>query len=478
MPPSNNGSPLAFSYRAFYSIFLPGAAAQTGSGILTGRITDRVGGVLQGARVDLQPSGAAAVTNNHGEYKIVNIDPGVQKLSLSFIGFAPYSGDVTIAAGTTTRVDQTLAVRTNTEKIIVTADRPHGEAEAINRERTAENILQVLPAEVITSLPNANVADAVGRLPSVTLERDEGEGKYVQIRGAEPRYSNVTIDGVNVASPENVRQIKLDILPSDLVESVEINKTLLASGDGDALGGSVNLRTKTAGEQPTASVFGLAGYNPIIGGRHNTQYGATLGKRFGKEKKLGVLFGGTYDYNGRGIDDIEPGPQTIQCDPGNCGDPSSKAPDFATYAGTDFREYRYERVRWGMGGSVDYKISDSSNIYIRGLYLHFDNFGDRWVYSPTINSYGATPLVGGSDGNITFNAQIRRPVQTIGSLAMGGQRYFGKSIFTWEASGGRASTEDKGYTTANFGPVDDNSPLNNLCSVSTPTRNTVHAFPF
>jgi len=252
----------------------------------------------------------------------------------------------------------------------------------------------------------------------------------------------------------------------------------LASGDGDALGGSVNLRTKTAGEQPTASVFGLAGYNPIIGGRHNTQYGATLGKRFGKEKKLGVLFGGTYDYNGRGIDDIEPGPQTIQCDPGNCGDPSSKAPDFATYAGTDLREYRYERVRWGMGGSVDYKISDSSNIYIRGLYLHFDNFGDRWVYSPTINSYGATPLVGGSDGNITFNAQIRRPVQTIGSLAMGGQRYFGKSIFTWEASGGRASTEDKGYTTANFGPVDDNSPLNNLCSVSTPTRNTVHAFPF
>jgi len=223
LPTSNNGSPLAFSYRAFYSIFLPGAAAQTGSGILTGRITDRVGGVLQGARVDLQPSGAAAVTNNHGEYKIVNIDPGVQKLSLSFIGFAPYSGDVTIAAGTTTRVDQTLAVRTNTEKIIVTADRPHGEAEAINRERTAENILQVLPAEVITSLPNANVADAVGRLPSVTLERDEGEGKYVQIRGAEPRYSNVTIDGVNVASPENVRQIKLDILPSDLVESVEIN---------------------------------------------------------------------------------------------------------------------------------------------------------------------------------------------------------------------------------------------------------------
>ena len=143
------------------------------------------------------------------------------------------------------------------ESITVTAERPHGEAEAINRERTAENILQVLPHDVIVSLPNANVADAIGRLPSVTLERDEGEGKYVQIRGTEPRYSNVTIDGVNVpASESGVRQIKLDIIPSDLVESVEINKTLLANMDGDGIGGSVNLRTKTAGEQPTISLFG------------------------------------------------------------------------------------------------------------------------------------------------------------------------------------------------------------------------------
>jgi len=72
---------------------------------------------------------------------------------------------------------------------------------------------------------------------------------------------------VNVPSPENVRQIKLDIIQSDLVESVEINKTLLASGDGDAIGGSVNLRTKSAGERPTLSLYGLGGYTPIVGGR-------------------------------------------------------------------------------------------------------------------------------------------------------------------------------------------------------------------
>src|SRR6202030_2893204 len=83
---------------------------------------------------------------------------------------------------------------------------------------------------VINSLPNTNVADAVGRLPSVSLERDEGEGKYVQIRGTEPRLSNVTINGVNVPSPEGVvRNIKLDAVPANLVERIEVFKTLSAS---------------------------------------------------------------------------------------------------------------------------------------------------------------------------------------------------------------------------------------------------------
>ncbi len=275
--------------------------AQTGRGTISGRLTDAAGGVLQGARVELQPSGAVVVSNNQGEYTILDVTSGTYELTVSFVGFTPSTESVTVTAGQSTRSDITLQVGGRKEELVVTAERPHGEAEEINRARTADNILQVLSNEVITSLPNANVADAIGRMPSVTLERDEGEGKYVQIRGTEPRYSNVTIDGVNVPSPENVRQIKLDVVPSDLVESVEINKTLLANMDGDAIGGSVNLRTKMAGETPTLSVYGLGGYTPIIGGRGLSQFGGTIGQRFGPQKRLCVMFGGTYDYNGHGI---------------------------------------------------------------------------------------------------------------------------------------------------------------------------------
>lgn len=123
-------------------------------------------------------------------------------MKISYEGFAPFTSEVTVNAGTVTRVDAVLKVASQSEQITVSAERPHGEAEAINRERTSENILQVLPAEVITSLPNTNIADSLGRLPSVTLERDEGEGKYVQIRGTEPRLSNVTVNGIVIASPE------------------------------------------------------------------------------------------------------------------------------------------------------------------------------------------------------------------------------------------------------------------------------------
>ncbi len=184
---------------------------------------------------------------------------------------------------------------------------------SINEIRTADNILNVLPSEVITSLPNKNIADALGRLPGVTLERDEGEGKYVQIRGTEPRLANLTIDGVEVPSPEGgVRQVKLDVIPADLVESVQINKTLQPNMNGDAIGGSVNLVTKKAGDRPSLTIYGAGGFTPIANTRSVYEAGVTAGERFGPQKRLGLMGSGSYDYNGRGIDDLEPVPNAIE----------------------------------------------------------------------------------------------------------------------------------------------------------------------
>lgn len=149
---------------------------------------------------------------------------------MSYVGFAVFNAPVQVEGGKTVKVDATMQIASQVDQVLVTAERVQGEAEAINIERTSDDIVQVLPERVINSLPNTNIADAVGRIPSVTLERDEGEGKYVQIRGTEPRLNNVTINGVNVPAPEvNVRNIKLDAVPADLVERIEVFKTLSAS---------------------------------------------------------------------------------------------------------------------------------------------------------------------------------------------------------------------------------------------------------
>src|SRR5579864_5832573 len=208
------------SFLVFGFICIAGASAQSSGGTITGRVSDPSQGVLPGARIEVQPLGKSVMSDNNGEFHIADLEPGKYTVTVSHPGFAVYSTEVTVAAGSPTHLDVLLQVGTQNESVTVTGERQGGEVEALTIERTADNIVQVLPADVITSLPNTNIADAVGRMASVSLERDEGEGKYIQIRGTEPRLSNVTIDGIHVPSPEGVRNVKLDVIPADLVSSV------------------------------------------------------------------------------------------------------------------------------------------------------------------------------------------------------------------------------------------------------------------
>jgi TonB-dependent receptor len=416
---------------------------QAGRGTVTGTVTDAAGGSLQGAQITLSPGTVSALSDAQGQFTLPALAAGEYTLTVAYSGFAVSTQKVTVAGGQVVRAGVVMQISANSEGVNVYAGREGGEVEAINRTLNADNIINVLPADVITSLPNANVADAIGRLPSVTLERDEGEGKYVKVRGTEPRLTHTSLDGVTMASPETVRQLKLDLIPADLVESVQINKTLQANMEGDGIGGSVDLRTKSAENRPTINLESTGGYTPIIGGRPAYQFDGTLGRRFLEGKKLGALLSGSYDWNGRGINDVEPAP-ALQ----------------GTY---DLRDYRYFRDRWGFGGTLDYRISDTSNLYLKGLYSHFNNFGDDWIYSPTINTFVGTSLTQGDvDGNVTFSALRRRPVQDIGGLQLGGHHVLGRSVFAWDVDSSIGRTRDDGYSTAHFAPISDSNPLNNV----------------
>lgn len=419
---------LSFLTLAFTVSLLASGQAMAQAGAVAGTVKDSGGAVLPGATVKLTPGDASAVSDSQGQFNISDVARGAYTVTVNYVGFVNFTGSVTVVAGQTARVNPVLKVATATEAVLVTAERAHGEAEAINEEKIADNILNVLPSEVITSLPNANVADAVGRLPGVTLERDEGEGKYVQIRGTEPRLANLTIDGVEVPSPEGgVRQVKLDVLPADLVESVQINKTLQPNMNGDAIGGSVNLVTRKAADRPSLSLYSSGGFTPIDNTRTVYDFGGIAGMRFGAEKRVGAMVSGSYDYNGRGIDDIEPVPSAILNPDGS----------FAAYDITApaFRQYLYDRKRYGFGGSVDYRLSENSNLYVHSLYSDFKDYGDRYEY--VFGTNDGIPLPG---PNIPgpFTTERRNPDFQVASLSVGANHVFGTSLLTWQLAAARS----------------------------------------
>ena len=404
--------------------------AQQGTGTIVGSVADKNQATLPGATVKLDPGNISATSDSQGQFTITNLAPGAYTIRAVYVGFAPSTARVTVTAGQVVRANLAMDVATETELIIVTAERAHGEAEAINEERVADNILNILPSEVITSLPNANIADAVGRLPGVTLERDEGEGKYVQIRGTEPRLANLTIDGVEVPSPEGgVRQVKLDVIPADLVDSVQINKTLQANMNGDAIGGSVNLVTKKAGERPTLSLYGLGGFTPIANTRSVYEFGGTGGDRFGAQKRLGVMVSGSYDYNGRGIDDVEPAPWTV------LQNGTTLVPDITSVA---IREYLYDRKRYGFGGSADYKLSESSNLYVHTLFSDFKDYGHRFEYILNTNNDSAFCAANPDTCVPQFTTEIRNPDFQVAGISVGGNHVLGTSLLNWQFAVGRS----------------------------------------
>ena len=428
---------------------LSASVAQTERGMILGTVKDASGAVLPGARVQVE-NGPSAVSDARGEFIVPNLAPATYKLTVSYVGFSTSQTSATVAAGQRVHVDAVLQVDKTNEVVTVNGDRQLGEIEAINIERTADNIVQVLPSQVITSLPNTNVADAVGRLPSVSLERDEGEGKYVQIRGTEPRLSNVTINGVTIPSPEgNVRNIKLDIIPSSVVDRIEVFKTLSANQDGDAIGGTVNLVTKTPGDRPTLDFEGQAGYTNIIGGRWLHAYNGTIGQRIGSRKQWGFLMSGTYDWNGRGINDLEPAippPGSPQNVLGGL--------NYPTFAGEDLRTYKYYRTRYGFSPTIDYVIKPGSSIYLTGLFSDFHDFGETYVYTPnagTLTGANGNQYTFDNTGFMQYREYIRRPDQQIYSGMVGGRHDMTSNLFTYEFAVSRShNIGGQDFATAKF----------------------------
>ena len=414
------------------------------AGSVIGTVKDSSGAVLPSAQIVLQPGSTTVASNAQGDFRIQNVPPGTYTMAVSDVGFTNSVSTIAVHAGENTLANVTMKVSSSNQQVVVTANL-EGDVAAINEQRTSENILNVMTADTIQDLPNQSVATVLGRMPGVTVQINEGEPQYVQIRGTEPRLSNTTLDGVTIPGPDpQVRQVDLWVIPGDLMGQVDINKTLSANQEGDAIGGSVNLHMRQAtGSRPTLDLESLGGYNPIDTGQSWFRDDATFGKRFGTHQRFGLMLSYSYDLNDIGTDDIEPVPN-----PDPLGTSEAYFSEISEYI------YLYNHTRWGFGGSMDYKVSDNSDLFVDGMFTNFKDYGQKYGYD-IVSATQSTPGVSNDNGGVTYSTSVRRPNYQISDLILGGNHVFSHSYVHYV---GAISHSREGGAAGN--PGADFSPLN------------------
>ena len=262
---------------------------------LRGRVTDaRTGEALPGAVVLVQGTSLSAPTDAAGRYEIPNVPAGHYLVQASFVGYQPGQRTVDVpSSGEVAPVDFALQTQAQNLGTVAVTGKLNQEEENASRltERTADNVLNVIGARAMERSPDINAANVLQRVSGVTVQRNAGsDGAYAVIRGLEPRYNNTLVNGIKIASPDNVnRYVSLDIVPSDLLKRIEVSKALLPSMEADAIGGTVNLVMKDAPDTTLFRATASVGYSQLFFGRRFSSFSKTdiqaesLNQRFGAD---------------------------------------------------------------------------------------------------------------------------------------------------------------------------------------------------
>jgi outer membrane receptor protein involved in Fe transport len=404
--------------KSFYSlllilIFHSALTAQ----VIKGKVIDaNTGEPLVGASVKLDGTKYYTLVKLDGTFSFTKITAGTYKITITYTGYKNTADEmvVTVAADETKSIHFLLAPLA-TELQSVTISSVSGNDKGARRlEKIADPIINVLSAKTLQLLPDITVANALQRVSGVTIEKSSsGEGRYPIIRGMEKRYINTLVNGIKIPSPDNKnRFIPLDLFPSELLERLEVSKSLTPSMEGDAIGGTINLVMKDAPVNKLFQVNFAAGYNDIFGREiyrkfdkssiskqspaeingvnyqakpsdfsvtHlnytttaypvNSTMGLSFGNRFGKDKKFGFIVSGSYQNIFRGttsnffLPNSQPGLDNIPL-----------------FSDLQLRSYSVNSKRLGLNNKLDYQINRNNKISLVSTFVRLDDYQTRIVY--------------------------------------------------------------------------------------------------
>ncbi len=335
---------------------------------------------LEGVRISIEGTGVVIYSERGGSFVIRNLKPGDYTLKATYIGHSVYTQSVNIPnSDSSVKISIDFAdkdiIELETFKVEGTQI---GQAKAINLQRSADNIMNVVSSDAIGQFVNRNAAEALQRLPGITLEESQREGKFIIIRGADPSFNAVTIDGVNLATPEeDGRSVALNIISTDQLERIEVVKSWLPDKSGNTVGGTVNLVTRSAldrGER-YGSVEGAFTWHTIAAADSH-RFNATYGDILGKNRNIGFQMSYNKSVDNRGSD-------TLRADEAwhTTEDlPLIGFPDGFWMGGTEMEDYTITRERSGIGGKLEYRLNEKHQFFFSAS---FNKFNDDEVLQET-----------------------------------------------------------------------------------------------
>ncbi|WEK21043.1 MAG: TonB-dependent receptor [Candidatus Pedobacter colombiensis] len=382
---------------------------------IKGKVTDAVTKEpIVGTSVLMKENGKVEFVQLDGNFNFKHVKQGDYQLEFHYLSYRTKKVKVSVNPKKTTYLS--VELESNTEELkAVTIAGDGGSTDKRSRtlEKDANQLVNIVSSRNIELSPDITVANVMQRISGVTIERSSsGEGRYPIIRGMEKRYINTLVNGIKIPSPDNKnRFIPLDLFPAELLERIEVSKTLIPSMEGDAIGGTINLVMKDAPAKTLFNVNFTAGYNTVFADRPfsafsrssidklspselngnnyralpsdfptdnlnfsnksnpiNTNLGVTFGSRFGKDNRFGFIVSGSYQNNYTGNNSLFFLP--------NAHPGVNNVPQFPELQA---RSYSQQSRRLGLNSKLDYKINDKNKISLINVFVRLDDYQSRMI---------------------------------------------------------------------------------------------------
>lgn len=428
---------------ALLALALPAAAY---AGEISGTVSDASETVaLRAAEVRIVELNRTASTERDGSFRFTNVPAGTYTLEFTYIGAESVQRTVTVPAEGTVRSDVALAGRNANEILVI--GQAANQASALSRKREADGVSDVLTRDAIGQFPDQNVAESLRRLPGTNILNDQGEGRFVSVRGLDPELIATSVNGVRLPAPEtDIRSVALDVISSDIIESIEVKKSLTPDVDADTIGASVEIQTTSVFDRrKDLLTIRLEGsYNDFaeeVSPKASIDFATRLSDNFG------VSGGISYDRRLFETDGVE-------------ADDWEEAGGTVSPGTVEYRDYNVDRERISASLGLDLRAGDSTKLYVRGLYSQFDDqefrrrtvfdFGDFEDDGPSsVNGTSITFSDADQEFTVERDTRDRFETQKIRSIVIGGESDWGDWFADYSASWAKSTEVESG----GVGPV-------------------------